>query len=208
MELQVHVFRAAVTPSPTASQGDRGGPTVVRPPSAVTVRHHHHRHRHRCHICSNTASARCRHRTLSVRVLGACARNRSEVARRRQQSTTSWHTQGQTNAGGRARPLAPAVAGMAHPTVRGHTCAVTHLLDPSDEVSCSASCHTCRSDGVVRGPAGQPVREVGARYCERCRQSFRGIRRRNPAFHHFPKRAPGDAAAASQEATPNRAEQE
>ena len=63
-------------------------------------------------------------------------------------------------------------------------------------------------DGVTRSPAGQPVGEVGARFYESWEVPFRAILRRIPALHHLLGSAPGDGAAGSQEATPNRAVQE
>ena len=59
-----------------------------------------------------------------------------------------------SGAGGRARPLVPAVAGMVHPSVRDHTCAAAHRQHPLDEVSCSAP---CRLVGSTASCVAQPV---------------------------------------------------
>ena len=69
--------------------------------------------------------------------------------------------EGRVQAGG-ARPLAPAVAGMVRPSLRGHTGAAAHLWDPLDEVSCSAPCRLVGSTASCAALAGQPAHEVGA----------------------------------------------
>ena len=59
-----------------------------------------------------------------------------------------------SGASGRARPLAPAVAGTVRPSLRGHTGAAAHLREPFDGVSCSAPCRLVSSTASCEA---QPV---------------------------------------------------
>jgi hypothetical protein len=72
-----------------------------------------------------------------------------------------------SGAGGRAQLLAPAVAGMVHPSMRDHTCAAAHRQHPFDEVSCSAPCR------LVGSTASCVAQQVGLR-ARRARAAVRG----------------------------------